>query len=99
MSSTMTAVRARMLTTEIRTSRLQKAQSVRFDIEESPDYINEGKGWTREKAVDFLRAHDIDANVKLDGDFLRAKLRDAGRYLEMRNLAPGVEMILCEPRE
>lgn len=80
----------------MRTATVSKAASVRFDPTESPATINEGNGWTEDKARAWLDRHNVVASVKADGDFLRAKVREGGKVVDMREVATGVMVILCE---
>lgn len=95
-TSTMTTLKARALAKNLRRSTIEAAQSIRFDIDESPDYINEGKGWTHDKAVDFMRSFNIDCEIKESAGFLRAQIRPKAKFIGMHNIGIGVEIMLCD---
>lgn len=77
--------------TTIQKASLTKAACVRFDKHESPAHVNDGKGWTAEKATEWLVAHDLDASaLQFDDGYIRAKQFTPGRSLGGEHLDVGV---------
>lgn len=74
----------------------------RFSKDESPTRVNGGRGWTSEKATEYLFEHDMHADdLSFDSSYIRAKQYEPGRFIESDyNSEPeiGVKIIKAERR-
>ena len=70
---------------------------MRFDRNESPSYVNEGKGWRDMDAVQWLDKHELSAQkVTMDDGYIRAKQYDATPKVEGHITLKGVMVMRCE---
>lgn len=73
---------------------------MRFDRTESPSHVNEGQGWTEEKAAEWLEAHGMHGDdLSFDDGYIRAKQFEAGRTLGGEHIAEGILVMRAEKRE
>jgi hypothetical protein len=79
---------------------MTQVQSVRFDSDSSPVWINSGKGWTPEHARKWLQEHDLDdfESTEIDQYYYRFKRYDAGEFLGVKEIEEGVMVIRCARR-
>lgn len=91
-------LKIRNTTESLRMAPLNRASSVRFDRDESPQLVNDGKGWNEESAMKWIERHGlVGQGTKSDDEYIRVKIRDAGRFERMWEAEPGVMVIVCEP--
>jgi hypothetical protein len=82
----------------MRKASLRKIQSVRFDRAESPDHINEGKGWRERDAKGWLQNYGLDPGaLTIDVGYIRAKQYPVGGRVECSEIETGVMVTQCEP--
>ena len=76
---------------------LQRANSVRFDRDESPYFVNDGKGWTEEHAQKWIERQGLVGQGKsIDDMYIRFKLRDGKKVERTWDADVGVTVIICE---
>jgi len=88
-------LKARKLTETIRAASLLRVQSVRFDKNESPDHVNEGKGWREQDAAAWVRDHGLAGEMVFDDSYIRLRSRPGEKVTDVREVAVGVSVIRC----
>lgn len=81
----------------MRRTTLKGAQSVRFDVEQSPDEVNGGQGWNETAARRWLTDNElVPLTMTQDACFLRFKLRPVGTFRDVTDVDDGVAVIRCD---
>lgn len=76
---------------------LRRASSIRFDKDESPQVVNDGKGWTAAAAQKWIERQGLVGQGTIEDDlYVRIKMRDGKRVERTWDADIGVTVIVCE---
>ena len=72
-------------------------QSVRFDRDESPEHVNEGKGWRQQDALNWLNEYGLFGDdLAVEKGYIRAKQYQGAGAPECKQVETGVMILQCE---